>query len=93
VCNKIYRKINEPFMLRVELGIAVCDVTMDLFQVLLNQNEISGEELDFILNNYPPQTPITHLLEEENPGSLPFVKQEIEHDLEYALLTPSKGET
>ncbi|KAE8055124.1 hypothetical protein FH972_011985 [Carpinus fangiana] len=62
-------------------------------KVLLDQKEISGEELDFILNKYPPQTPITRLLEEENPGSLPFVKQEKEYDLEYALLTPSKGET
>ncbi|XP_059442468.1 probable inactive ATP-dependent zinc metalloprotease FTSHI 1, chloroplastic isoform X1 [Corylus avellana] len=62
-------------------------------KVLLDQKEISGEELDFVLNKYPPQTPITRLLEEENPGSLPFVKQGKEYDLEYALLTPSKGET
>lgn len=62
-------------------------------KVLVDQKEISGEEIDFILNKYPPQTPISLLLAEENPGSLPFIKQEEEHDLEYALLTPSKGET
>ena len=60
-------------------------------QVLLNQEEISGEEIDFILNKYPPQTPLRLLLEEENPGSLPFIKERV-HDLEYALQTPSKEE-
>ncbi|KAJ1438066.1 P-loop containing nucleoside triphosphate hydrolase [Sesbania bispinosa] len=59
-------------------------------KVLLNQKEISGEELDFILNNYPPHTPL-HLLEEEDPGSLPFNKEQV-HDLEYAIQTQSKEE-
>ncbi|KAG6636559.1 hypothetical protein CIPAW_11G119200 [Carya illinoinensis] len=62
-------------------------------KVLLEQKEISGEELDFILNKYPPQTPISNLLEEENPGSLPFVNQERKLELEYARLTTSQGET
>lgn len=63
-------------------------------KVLLEQKEISGEELDFILSKYPPQTPISNLLEEENPGSLPFVKQERKLELEYAArLTTSQGET
>lgn len=62
-------------------------------KVLLNQKEISGEALDFILNNYPPQTPIVRLLEEENPGSLPFMKQETQQELELALLSPSKEES
>lgn len=62
-------------------------------QVLLEQKEISGEELDFILNKYPPQTPISNLLEEENPGRLPFVKQEQKLELDYARLTISQGET
>ncbi|XP_030951841.1 probable inactive ATP-dependent zinc metalloprotease FTSHI 1, chloroplastic isoform X3 [Quercus lobata] len=62
-------------------------------KVLVDQKEISGKEIDFILNKYPSQTPISLLLEEENPGSLPFNKQEEEQELEYALLTPSKGET
>ncbi|KAA8520963.1 hypothetical protein F0562_011636 [Nyssa sinensis] len=51
-------------------------------KVLLDQREISGEEIEFILNKYPPQTPISNLLEEENPGSLPFVRQEQGHQLE-----------
>lgn len=62
-------------------------------QVLLSQQEIRGEEIDFILNNYPPQTPVSELFEEENPGSLPFISKEQERELEYALITQSKGET
>ncbi|KAH0975035.1 hypothetical protein GBA52_016934 [Prunus armeniaca] len=64
-------------------------------KVLLERKEISGEEIDFILNKYPPQTPLKLLFEEENPGSLKFIKQEQEQEreLEYALLTQSKGET
>ncbi|XP_015896062.3 probable inactive ATP-dependent zinc metalloprotease FTSHI 1, chloroplastic isoform X1 [Ziziphus jujuba] len=62
-------------------------------KVLLNQQEIRGEEIDFILNNYPPQTPVSLLFEEENPGSLPFVRQEQDREFEYALVTQSKGET
>ncbi|KAL5750131.1 hypothetical protein ACOSP7_024734 [Xanthoceras sorbifolium] len=61
-------------------------------KVLLNQKEISGEEIDFILNNYPPQTQLTLLLEEENPGTLPFIKQEQGSEFEYALVNHSKGE-
>ncbi|XWS38212.1 hypothetical protein CRYUN_Cryun19dG0111200 [Craigia yunnanensis] len=61
-------------------------------KVLLNQKDISGEEIDFILNKYPPQTPLSLLLEEENPGSLPFIKQEQEPDLERVLLTHSTSE-
>lgn len=62
-------------------------------KVLLNQKEISGEEIDYILNNYPPQTRLSLLLEEENPGILPFFKQELENELDYALLTTSEGKT
>lgn len=62
-------------------------------QVLLNQQEIRGGEIDFILNKYPPQTPVDLLFEEENPGTLPFVTQEQGREFEYALLTQSKGET
>lgn len=62
-------------------------------QVLLNQKEMSGEEIDFILNKYPPQTPLSLLQEEENPGTLPFIKQEQEENqLDYALVNHSKGE-
>ncbi|XVE58083.1 hypothetical protein DITRI_Ditri04bG0142000 [Diplodiscus trichospermus] len=62
-------------------------------KVLLNQKEISGEEIDFILNKYPPQTPLSLLMKEENPGSLPFIKREQERDLEHVLLTHSTPET
>lgn len=61
-------------------------------QVLLNQMEISGEEIDFILNNYPPQTPVSLLLEEENPGSLRFNKEQ-GRELEYVLASNCKAET
>ncbi|KAK4262913.1 hypothetical protein QN277_028405 [Acacia crassicarpa] len=61
-------------------------------KVLLNQKEISGEEIDFIMSKYPPETPLNILLEEENPGSLPFFREPT-RDLEYALQTQSKEET
>lgn len=61
-------------------------------QVLLNQKEISGEDIDYILNNYPPQTRLSLLLEEENPGSLPFSRK-VGGELDYALLTSSEGQT
>jgi len=51
---------------------------------------MSGEEIDFILNKYPPQTPL-HLLEEERPSDLPFMKEV--HNVEYTLQTQSKEET
>lgn len=57
----------------------------------MEQKEISGEEIDFILDNYPPQTPVSHLLEEKNPGSLPFSRQEQGLKLDDTMLTPSKG--
>ncbi|XP_020234785.1 probable inactive ATP-dependent zinc metalloprotease FTSHI 1, chloroplastic [Cajanus cajan] len=54
-------------------------------KVLLDQKEISGDEIEFILSKYPSQTPL-HLLEEEeeNAGNLPFTNEQV-HDLEYAL--------
>uniref|UniRef100_A0A5B7A7Y5 AAA+ ATPase domain-containing protein n=2 Tax=Davidia involucrata TaxID=16924 RepID=A0A5B7A7Y5_DAVIN len=62
-------------------------------KVLLNKKEISGEEIDFVLNNYPQHTPTSLILEEKDPGSLPFFRQNQEqgHELEYSLLTPSQG--
>ncbi|KAG8375123.1 hypothetical protein BUALT_Bualt10G0067600 [Buddleja alternifolia] len=45
-------------------------------KVLLNQKEISGDEIDYILDNYPPETPTSLVLEEQNPGSLPFLEEE-----------------
>ncbi|KAG8375122.1 hypothetical protein BUALT_Bualt10G0067500 [Buddleja alternifolia] len=59
-------------------------------KVLLNQKEISGDEIDYILDNYPPETPTSLVLEERNPGSLPFLEQEQatqSKELEYTVLT------
>ncbi|KAI3468595.1 hypothetical protein Pfo_025258 [Paulownia fortunei] len=58
-------------------------------KVLLDRKEISGDEIDFILDNYPPQTPTSLVLEERNPGSLPFFeqKQAQSKELDYTLLT------
>jgi ATP-dependent metalloprotease FtsH len=49
-------------------------------KVLLNQKEISGEAIDFILDHYPPQTPLNSLLQEQNPGSLPFVPEHLRRE-------------
>lgn len=57
-------------------------------QVLLERKEISGEEIDFILNKYPPQTPLKLLLGEENPGSLKFVTQEQDRNRNSSQSTP-----
>ena len=55
----------------------------------MEQKEISGEEIDFIIDNYPPQTPVSRVLKEENPGSLPFSRQERGLKLDDTMLTPS----
>lgn len=57
-------------------------------KVLLNQKEISGEEINFIIKNYPPHTPTSLILEERDPGSLPLFRhsQEEENEVEYNLL-------
>ncbi|GMH22637.1 hypothetical protein Nepgr_024480 [Nepenthes gracilis] len=62
-------------------------------KVLLNQKQISGAEIDYIIDKYPPQTPICFLLEEENPGSLPFFIEEQGCELEYAMAHASSQET
>ncbi|KAL9177460.1 hypothetical protein ABFS82_01G059700 [Erythranthe guttata] len=56
-------------------------------KVLIDQKEINGNEIDFIIGNYPPQTPTSLVLEERNPGSLPFFDQnEVQsNELEYTL--------
>lgn len=46
--------------------------------MLLDQKEISGEEIDFILNSYPQHTPVNCILEEKDPGSLPFFEEKEE---------------
>ncbi|XP_057966815.1 probable inactive ATP-dependent zinc metalloprotease FTSHI 1, chloroplastic isoform X2 [Malania oleifera] len=56
-------------------------------KVLLNQKEISGDEIDFILDKYPSDMPVSFLFQEENPGSLPLARQG--RELEPALLLNS----
>lgn len=59
-------------------------------KVLLDQKEISGDEIDFILNRYPQHTPASLILEEKDPGSLPFLGKKEERDnyeLEESLLS------
>lgn len=60
-----------------------------MLQVLLDQRELTGEEIDFIIENYPPQTPTSLVLEETDPGSLPFFHQDEAEtkELEYTMLT------
>ncbi|KAI7743238.1 hypothetical protein M8C21_024876, partial [Ambrosia artemisiifolia] len=57
-------------------------------KVLLRQTEISGDEIDYILDKYPPNTPTSRLLEEGDPGSLSFFKrtQGQDAELEYSIL-------
>lgn len=61
-------------------------------RVLLDRKEISGDEIEFILNNYPAETPVNLVLEEENPGSLPFIEAELRRDLVLSSVTSSKEE-
>ncbi|CAA0812076.1 FtsH extracellular protease family [Striga hermonthica] len=59
-------------------------------KVILDRKEISGHEIDYILDKYPPQTPTSTVLEERNPASLPIFEQEQQtqsNELDYALLT------
>lgn len=41
-------------------------------QVLLDKKEIIGKHIDYIMNNYPADTSPDLVLEEKDPGSLPF---------------------
>ncbi|KAL9230945.1 hypothetical protein vseg_006228 [Gypsophila vaccaria] len=61
-------------------------------KVLLNQKEISGAEIDYILEKYPAGTPMSLLLDEEDPGSLPFFSEGRGRELEHALATSTSGE-
>ncbi|RZC56515.1 hypothetical protein C5167_015383 [Papaver somniferum] len=61
-------------------------------RVLLDNMEISGDEIEYILDNYPAETPLKLLLEEENPGTLPFSETENGLDLELSFLVPSEVE-
>ncbi|KNA18064.1 hypothetical protein SOVF_074330 [Spinacia oleracea] len=61
-------------------------------KVLLNQKEISGAEIDFIIDKYPAETPVSLLLEEEHPGNLPLFNEDQGYELAYALTTSPNGE-
>ncbi|KAJ8436544.1 hypothetical protein Cgig2_031485 [Carnegiea gigantea] len=61
-------------------------------KVLLNQKEMSGAEIDRILDKYPAETPMTVLLDEECPDSLPSYGEERGQELEHVFSTTSTGE-
>ncbi|KAK8933910.1 ATP-dependent zinc metalloprotease FtsH [Platanthera zijinensis] len=41
-------------------------------KVLLDNKEINGDHIEFIIENYPAEAPVRLVLEEKDPGSLPF---------------------
>ncbi|XP_039117486.1 probable inactive ATP-dependent zinc metalloprotease FTSHI 1, chloroplastic [Dioscorea cayenensis subsp. rotundata] len=49
-------------------------------KVLLDNKEISGDQIEFIIDSYPAETPVKLVLEEKNPGSLPDFHVEREHN-------------
>ncbi|XP_068665190.1 probable inactive ATP-dependent zinc metalloprotease FTSHI 1, chloroplastic [Aristolochia californica] len=59
-------------------------------RVLLDKKEISGDQIEYILNTYPAETPVELVLEEENPGSLPLFEAQNGNDLVLSSLTPSE---
>lgn len=59
-------------------------------KVLLDSKEISGDQIEFILNNYPADTPVKLVLDEKSPGSLPLFKLNEDHDLALSPLVPLK---
>ncbi|KAK1302473.1 ATP-dependent zinc metalloprotease FtsH [Acorus calamus] len=61
-------------------------------KVLLEKREISGDQIDFILNNYPVGTPLKVVLEEKNPGSLPFIEASRQRDMMLSLNSPVEEE-
>ncbi|PKA45740.1 ATP-dependent zinc metalloprotease FtsH [Apostasia shenzhenica] len=50
-------------------------------KVLLDNKEISGDHIEFIINNYPSEASVKLVLEEKNPGSLPFFDANKDHNL------------
>ncbi|XP_002509985.2 probable inactive ATP-dependent zinc metalloprotease FTSHI 1, chloroplastic [Ricinus communis] len=91
VAQRTEKLINDMYEKTVSLLRRHHAALLKAVKVLINQKEISGNEIDYILNNYPPQTCISLLLEEENPGSLPFTKNEQGHEVDYELLTSAEG--
>lgn len=59
-------------------------------KVLLDNNEISGDQIEFILKNYPAETPVKLVLEEKNPGSLPLFEVDRDRDMVLPTLVPMK---
>lgn len=57
-------------------------------QVLLDNKEISGDQIEFILNSYPAETPVKLILEEKDPGSLPFFEVDGDRDTALPKLIP-----
>ncbi|KAH7651683.1 P-loop containing nucleoside triphosphate hydrolase protein [Dioscorea alata] len=49
-------------------------------KVLLDNKEISGDQIEFIIDSYPAETPVKLVLEEKSPGSLPDFHVELEHN-------------
>ncbi|XP_078429108.1 ftsH extracellular protease family isoform X2 [Wolffia australiana] len=47
-------------------------------KVLLDRKEISGDHIEFILDNYPENTPVEHVLHESDPGRLPSLGRDSE---------------
>lgn len=64
--------------------------TFFCLQVLLDSKEISGDQIEFIINNYPVETPVKLVLDEKNPGSLPLFKLNEDCDLALSPLVPLK---
>ncbi|KAJ3701842.1 hypothetical protein LUZ61_005547 [Rhynchospora tenuis] len=62
-------------------------------KVLLDNKEIRGEHIDYIINNYPVDTPVKLVLEEKDPGSLPFFQNDRELDGVFPRLLSMKEVT
>lgn len=56
----------------------------------MDNKEISGEQIEFILNSYPADTPIKLVLEEKDPGSLPFFDVDGDQNMAFSPLLPLK---
>ncbi|XP_072951632.1 probable inactive ATP-dependent zinc metalloprotease FTSHI 1, chloroplastic [Typha angustifolia] len=59
-------------------------------KVLLDNKEISGDHIEYILNSYPADTPVKLVLEEKDPGSLPLFEVDGDADMVLQPLLPVK---
>ncbi|XP_029120493.1 probable inactive ATP-dependent zinc metalloprotease FTSHI 1, chloroplastic isoform X2 [Elaeis guineensis] len=59
-------------------------------KVLLDNKEINGDQIEFILNSYAAETPVKLVLEEKNPGSLPFFEVDGDRDMVLSPLLPMR---